>query len=259
MKERIYTIAINEAFGQDTECPLCICERKLENDALEYTLGPAMMEPDGRIRTNRSGFCREHFTRLYNMQQNRLPLALIIDTHMEEQTKGLEGIYKKYESAIRQEVDRSAANSVLDGIRGRKSAAGKAAEELLKKLDALESTCAVCDRVHENMERLIENTLYLYQQEPDFRKKFMESKGLCLRHLKMLLKGVQNGFSAIRRAEFVKELLPLELEALKRVQADVHHFTDMFDYRNQNDDWKNSRDAIPRSIEKLCGPCDLQR
>jgi len=73
MKERIYTIPINEAFDQDSECPLCICERKLENDALEYTLGPAMMEPDSRIETNRTGFCNLHFTKLYNLQQNRLP------------------------------------------------------------------------------------------------------------------------------------------------------------------------------------------
>lgn len=27
MKERIYTIPINEAFEQDTECPLCVCEK----------------------------------------------------------------------------------------------------------------------------------------------------------------------------------------------------------------------------------------
>lgn len=65
MKEKIYTIPINEAFNQDTECPLCVCERKLGNDALEYFLGSAMMDPYCRIETNRTGFCANHFAKLY--------------------------------------------------------------------------------------------------------------------------------------------------------------------------------------------------
>ena len=73
MKERIYTIPVSEAFEEDTECPMCILERRIENDAINYTLGPSMMEPDRRIETNKKGFCNHHFTKLYNTQENRLP------------------------------------------------------------------------------------------------------------------------------------------------------------------------------------------
>ena len=56
MKERIYTIPVSEAFREDCECPMCILEKRLEDDALKYTLGPSMMEPDSRIETNKKDF-----------------------------------------------------------------------------------------------------------------------------------------------------------------------------------------------------------
>ena len=52
MKETIYTIPINEAYETDCECPLCELESKREAEAGEYSLGPAMMEPDFRIDSN---------------------------------------------------------------------------------------------------------------------------------------------------------------------------------------------------------------
>lgn len=259
MKERIYTIPINEAFDQNTECPLCVCERKLENDALEYTIGPSMMEPDSRVETNRTGFCAQHYTKMYNLQQNRLPLALVIDTHMIEQIKEIENIYKKYERTFLKESEKGLMDSVLDTVKGKKSSVDRAAEEILAKLTSLQSTCAVCDRINVNMDRLIENTLYLYDKEPEFKNKFYASKGFCLKHAESLIRKAQKVFSNSKQAEFLKGLMPMEIMALKRVQGDVNHFTLMFDYRNAGADWKNSKDAVPRSIEKLSGPCELKR
>ena len=172
MKERIYTIPINDAFDQDTECPLCICERKLENDALEYTLGPSMMEPDSRIETNEKGFCHEHFTKLFNFGQNKLPLALMIDTHLMEQVEELEKIYNKQKGRIMRESKKNVLESVLDTVSGKKKASGKIVDVFVEKLDSLEQTCAVCDRFRANMEKLLDNTLYLYDKEPEFKKKF---------------------------------------------------------------------------------------
>ena len=37
------------------------------------------------------------------------------------------------------------------------------------------------------------------------------------------------------------------------VEADVTHFCRMFDYRNKDGDWGNSRDAIERAIAYLTG------
>ncbi|MCX7773174.1 MAG: DUF6062 family protein [Clostridia bacterium] len=259
MKERIYTIPINEAFDQDTECALCVCERKLENDALDYTIGPSMMEPDSRVETNRTGFCTEHFTKLYNLQQNRLALGLVIDTHMVEQLEHLEKLYKKQADAVKKESEKGLIGSALDSLKGKGSSSQRLIDDLLEKLTALEGTCAVCDRITNNMERLIENTIFLYDTENDFKRKFLASKGFCLKHFKQLLSAARKELSGGRQAEFLKSLLPKELSELKRIQDEVNHFTKMFDYRNQSGDWKNSRDAVPRSIEKLCGPCELKR
>lgn len=259
MKERIYTIPINEAFEQDTECPLCVCERKLENDALEYAVGPAMMEPDCRIETNRTGFCSNHFVKLYNLQKERLPLALVIDTHMAEQIKNLEEIYSKNESGIKALRDKGPVEAFSENLKGKKSVAGKTIEELLNKLAQLKGTCAVCLKIDYNMDRLVDNTLYLYRKEPQFKKKFKESKGFCLRHIEGLLNKAREVFSPIIQAEFLTELLPLELSELKRINEEVNHFTKMFDYRNSEADWKNSKDAVPRSIEKLTGTWELKR
>ena len=259
MKERIYTIPINESFEQDTECPLCVCERKLENDALEYTVGSAMMEPDCRIETNRTGFCAEHFAKLYNLQKDRLPLALVIDTHMSEQIKDIEEIYSKHKKTIDSLGSKTNLEAFSENLKGRKSASGKAIEELLDKLTTLKGTCAVCCKIDKNMDRLIDNTLYLYKKEPQFKKKYNESKGFCLKHMEGLLIKAREIFSPTFQAEFLAELIPLEISELKRINEEVNYFTKMFDYRNSEADWKNSKDAVPRSIEKLTGTSELKR
>ena len=88
MPETIYTIPINEAFDKTEEsetptCPFCELYEMLENNALEAVMGAAMMEPDIRIETNRLGFCRNHFNRIYE-KGNRLGLALILESHIAE-------------------------------------------------------------------------------------------------------------------------------------------------------------------------------
>lgn len=259
MKERIYTIPITEAFGQDSECPLCICERKFEEDALEYTLGPSLMEPDSRIETNRTGFCARHFTKLYNMQKNRLGLGLIIETHLAEQVSIIEKMYEKCADDLEQESRKNVLETAMDRLSGKATGTAKFSGELSEYLESLEKSCAVCDRIGRNMERFVGTILHLFFKEEDFRQKFESSKGFCLKHMKALIRASQKEFNRSRQAEFLNILLPLQLKHLKRIHEEVSHFTEMYDYRNQGGDWKNSRDAVPRSIEKICGPCDLQR
>ena len=76
MKETIYTIPVNDAFDDESECPFCSMYKKLEKDCIDYTLGPSYMEDDIRAETDKIGFCQKHYSMLYN-KQNRLGLALI--------------------------------------------------------------------------------------------------------------------------------------------------------------------------------------
>ena len=52
MKERIYTIPVNEAFGKECDCPLCELESKTTGDLVNYYMGASMMESDVRMTTN---------------------------------------------------------------------------------------------------------------------------------------------------------------------------------------------------------------
>ena len=82
MAEKLYTIPVNEAFEAESECAVCTMYRSLEQDAVEFTMGPSYMEDDVRIATNRLGFCEAHIKQLYK-KQNRLGLALMMLSHMD--------------------------------------------------------------------------------------------------------------------------------------------------------------------------------
>ena len=83
MKEKIYTVPVNDAFAADSECPVCAMFEQLENDAIEYTMGPSYMEDDIREKTDATGFCRHHFKMMYDYG-NRLGNALILSTHLKK-------------------------------------------------------------------------------------------------------------------------------------------------------------------------------
>ena len=110
MKEHIYTIPINESFDKDCECPICEFMKKEEMDLVEYTLGASMMEPDERERSNVTGYCKRHFSMLFE-KPNKLSLALVLQTHLEELRKNIEAdkdnVTKSKKSLFNKTDDRS--------------------------------------------------------------------------------------------------------------------------------------------------------
>ena len=68
MKEKLYTIPLNDAVNAADECPFCYIERNVEQDLLDYCLGSAAsyMEADTRAVTDKYGFCREHIRKMYD-------------------------------------------------------------------------------------------------------------------------------------------------------------------------------------------------
>ena len=71
MKEELYTIPVNDAFAADCECPLCAMRKELEQNAIEYTMGPSYMEDDNRALTDEQGFCMVHIKTLYEQNNRR--------------------------------------------------------------------------------------------------------------------------------------------------------------------------------------------
>ena len=52
------------------------------------------------------------------------------------------------------------------------------------------------------------------------------------------------------KKSFYEILFPLMTENLQRVTDDLEWFCDKFDYKNKDADWKNSRDAVQRGMQK---------
>jgi hypothetical protein len=258
MKEHIYTIPVTEAFAQDCECPLCLCRRQLESEALEYELGAAMMEPDHRILTNQAGFCASHYEKLYNMQKNRLPLGLVLDTHLSAQQAALADTYRKAGERLLRESQENLLQAAKGKLSGKPRAADELTAGLLQTLDRLLADCVICTRVNHTMDQFADTVIWLFFKEPEFRERFEQGMGFCLPDFRLLLRVADKSLSAQKKAMFLRSLLPLMVENLARVQADVNWFTQMFDHRNRDADWKQSRDALSRAVLKLAGPLDLQ-
>jgi len=252
MKERIYTIPVTDAFKEDCECPMCILEKKLENEYIEYFLGPSLMEPDCRIEINNKGFCRRHFELLYNSQNNRLGLGLIVDTYLQEQNKKLNNACN---------AGKDSEVSLVKGLASlinRKKTEGKDfIDDVIAALENIGQSCAVCSKLDYTMDRYIDVITYLWFREEEFKNLFNSKKGFCLKHLKQLLEGAKKYLSPANSAVFAKNLLQIQMANMERIQEEVNWFTQKFDYRNNDKPWGNSKDALQRSIQKIVGYCKL--
>lgn len=257
MKERIYTIPVMDAFSEETECPMCTLEKKLEEEYVEYFLGPSLMEPQWRIDTNEKGFCRRHFEQLYNRQENRLGLGLIIETHLAEQNGRLKRLFQSKKEAVDKDSRMPPLKNIAGKLAARRTETGRLADELIKLLSELEASCSICGKLDYTMDRYIDVILYLWSSEQDFRALFSKKQGFCLRHLRLLLEGTKKYLGPKDAASFTSALMELQLTNLERLGEEVGWFTKKFDYRYSDAPWGNSRDALPRSIQKLVSFCKL--
>lgn len=233
MKEKLYTIPVNDAFDTDCECPVCAMRQVLENNAVEYTLGPSYMEDDVRMETDRVGFCREHM-RMLNLQKNRLGLALIMKTHIDRTNREIRKLA---------ETPSKAAKMFKKGQPG----------PVAEYIDTLNHSCFICDRIENTFYRYIPTIVFLWKTETEFRKKYQECKGFCTEHYGLLVKEAPRHLKENELTEFMEETTRLYLDNMQRLADDLEWFADKFDYRHQNDPWKNSKDAIPRGIVKTNG------
>ena len=232
MKEKLYTIPVNEGFEKDCECPICYMVKTLEDNAIDFTMGPSYMEDDVREATSRLGFCEKHIQRLYK-HQNRLGLALILVSHMDKiikDTKRLSSSKISTASFFKKKNDRS---------------------ELASYYDKLDNSCYICENINNTLERYIATIFHLYHHDKSFRDKFKASKGFCAEHYKILYEDSTRYLSGTEQAEFVEILNRLYLDHMERVRDDLSWFIDKFDYRYADEPWKNSKDALPRIIEKI--------
>ncbi len=219
MREDICTIPVNDAFLEKDGCPICRMRSMLEERALEYITGAAMMEPDVRIVTNKQGFCGEHMGKLA-ARRSSLPLALMLQTHLEDLGESL---------FLKNDKD------------------GKIAAARL-------STCFICEKVEWGMEHMLQTVYVSFERDREFRALMEEQPTICLPHYQLLLSGIKKSGLKRYSDEFRACIRTLAERQLNELNADLKHFCSMFDYRNNgSDDWGNSKTAIERTVRFRAG------
>ncbi len=238
MRERIYTIPINDAFMADDECPFCYLEREAEQSAIRSVVGnsASYMEPESRAETDKTGFCPVHIKKLYDYG-NALGNALILQTH-----------YAGLLKAFRAEME-SFAMPAKRSIFGSKA---PAAEPYWKRLEKQAGECLICQQMECHMDRYYSTFFYMVK-DPEFRARVENSKGFCLRHFPKLLQYAEKNLPNAQREWFYSTAFRVTEENLTRVKEDLDWFVAKFDYRNASADWKNSGDAVSRTMQKLEG------
>ena len=224
--EQIYTIPVNEAFEASAAdpacgCPLCAIHRKLEENELDLILGASMMEPDVRIQTNKEGFCRLHYDRMF-VRKNRLGMALTLESHLKELQKDI----------------KDAALS----IPGAKPS---------KRIAELESSCYICRRVNYHFDHMVETVVYLWERDDDFPKKLQAQPYFCLPHYRRLLDEAVKRIGKKKCGPFVAACGKVVGDYLATLTEDVSWFCKKFDYRYDSEPWYNSKDAVERAIKCL--------
>ena len=226
MKEHIYTIPVTEAFANSPHrCPFCALHEKLERDELEIILGASMMEPEIRQETNDKGFCSRHYAKMFGMK-NRLGLALMLESHLESLKKEI-----KTGNIFSRDI---AAKSV-------------------ERIEKLDHSCYVCERVDEKIAKMFTTAAYLYDEEKEFRASFENVRYFCLPHYREYMLAAKRVLSKDGYAELVRAANGKVTEYLDSLKDDVSLFCKKFDYRFDSLPWGESKDSVERSIKYLSG------
>ena len=221
MRYDITNIPIAEVFEEGNGCPICRLRNTLENRAVEYITGAAMMEPDVRIETNKKGFCLDHYRQILK-QRNRLSVALMLESHLDEMEKQI------------------FAGAPL---------VGKNAKKQAKDANRSACTCFVCDQMGDAMEKMLATVCRTWEGQKEFRQLFEDQPCLCLPHFSDLVAASAGTMSKKAQLDFAKEASKLAHRYLTELRGDVHHFCEMYDHRNAgSNDWGNSKDSIERAI-----------
>lgn len=239
MKETIYTIPINEAFDQKCSCAMCLIENRIENEEIEYTLGPAMMEPDFRINSNQKGFCKTHYKSL--LQNGKaLPMALVLQTHIEKQSKEI--FSEKIAKVSKSSFLKKQCDEIIS------------AKKITEKIETLNCNCVICEKTQDTMNRYFDNLIYIWKTQEEFRTKFASQEGFCIPHYSKLLKYAMDGLSEKEFKDFYHTIINMQEKSHNQIYNDISEFTMLFDHNSDNTNPSdNVKNSIRRTVHKVSG------
>lgn len=238
MKERLYTIELTDALKSGDECPFCYIERKLEQTTIEYVLGSSYMESDTRNHTDRQGFCRKHTKMMYDYG-NSLGNAWILKSRLEHLRTGLKAQMNGYKP------EQSAPFWNRKKWKGEGSISTWIHDE--------ESRCYICGRIKNTYDRVLDTFVHMMKREKEFLQMLKQSKGCCVHHFADLVDICDKKLDLKEKEVLFPVLFTQMEEELNRIQGDIDWLIEKYDYRNADAGWKNSRDAVPRAMQKIIG------
>ncbi len=223
MRESILTIPVNEVFEPREGCPICRMRDTVEQHICEYIMGAAMMEPDVRMETNKLGFCHTHYGQLLK-QNNRLSLALMLNSHLEEVRANI--------------IDKKGLFDSKD------SKAKKAAE--------VDGTCFVCSKVQWGIDHMLDTVFTMFQKDGKFKNMFKSQEYFCLPHYHYLIEQSAVKMPKGERSDFLAALDEIMRGYAKQLNSDVNEFCNSFDYRNagklHSAEMEHVRSSVDRAI-----------
>ncbi len=226
MRDDICTIPVSEVFEVNDGCPICRMRNIVEERILTYILGDAMMEPDVRIATNKSGFCKEHLDKMMG-RRGRLQLALMLETHIKEVNGDI--FAKKFLNPS----DKKAG-----------------------KIEKLSDSCFICDKMNWGFEHMIDTIYRTYEKERDFRSLFDGQPQFCMPHYQLLVQGANKKKMPKYYKEFTDNLTRITAEYSGSLCEDISKYCKMYDYHNNkgNDtEWGEAKTAVERIVGFLNG------
>lgn len=242
MKEKLYNIPINDAVNAGGECPFCNIERSIEQDLMDFVLGSGStyMEADVRDKTDKAGFCRAHYKKMFDYG-NTLGNAWIMKTYLKHTIEDANKAFNKYKptangiKAMVSKKDAETVNSITRWVRER------------------DKTCYICDGFRDHYDRYMKTFFEMYDKDAEFRDKLNNSRGFCLPHFADILEYAGRSLNEKKQQEFADTFIPLMKAQLDEHFEDVAWLIEKFDYLNKDADWKNSKDALQRSMQKIKG------
>ncbi len=241
MKEKLYTIPMIDAVAAHTECPFCYIEKKIEEDTINFVLGnsASYMERDVRAKTDEMGFCNKHFKQMFEYG-NSLGNGWILKTHYMRKMEELKTAFSNRKS-----------HTPSKKFARAKKEQGK--NPISEFSNHEKDSCYVCEQMKKSYDRYLETFIYLYTKDEVFKKNVLESKGFCVSHLGDLCEMADKTLKGNQLEEFYKDIEELTMRNMKRMFEDISWLIEKYDYRNREADWRESKDAVPRGMQKLKG------
>jgi hypothetical protein len=223
---------VHDAYVQPGECPLCALHRGAEEIYLRSFTHSRVMEPNVRVQTNESGFCPDHYRKLY-AQENKLGLALVVHTHLVKQAPAL---LAGFDAAVQA------------GKRGRSG--GDTAAAMARRL---RDACFLCELLRQDRDRYCFTILYLWNKDPEFLPVFRASRGFCLPHYADICDAAEGNLRPERRQRWMAECAALMSESIRRLEKEVLAFTQLHRDTNRGLGSEEERTALSRTLQKLAG------